>query len=84
MGWDEILSEQIGVDQMEKQKWEYRANTFRGDEGDIEHDEQYEEWLAEVGEDGWELVSVTEGIWIDPEIPDVAQMRRSFYFKRPK
>ena len=68
---------------MEIQKWEYKVVSNEHQLKDF----HYEHMLNEAGKDGWELVSASESVWIEPHegmSPDTA--RRSimhFYFKRP-
>lgn len=64
-------------------KWEYSVASVN----EMFSDEQYQVWLDEKGEEGWELVNVTESTWhtefstefmVDPNV------NVTFYFKRPK
>ncbi|MDE2802704.1 MAG: DUF4177 domain-containing protein [Chloroflexota bacterium] len=69
-------------------RWEYRVIDL-GDEVDDDADRTagYQDVLNEMGEDGWELVAVTETEYIDETDPDEAGIPSGTtvaYLKRQK
>ena len=69
-------------------RWEYRVIDLGADvEDNPDRVSEYEDVLNEMGEDGWELVAVTETEYIDETDPDEAGIPSGTtvaYLKREK
>ena len=51
-------------------KWEYRVIEFEDEEVNADRSVAYEEVLNALGDEGWELVTVTETEYVDTFDPD--------------
>ena len=68
-------------------KWEYKVIEFEDEEEGADRSIAYEAVLNDLGEEGWELVSVTETEYIDaydPDEPGIASGATVAYLKREK
>ena len=68
-------------------KWEYRVIEFEDEEADQDRTVAYEAVLNALGDEGWELVSVTETEYVDALDPDdegIASGATVAYLKREK
>ena len=68
-------------------KWEYRVIEFEDEEVNADRSVAYEEVLNALGDEGWELVTVTETEYVDTFDPDdegVASGATVAYLKRER
>ena len=68
-------------------KWEYRVIEVEDEEVNADRSVAYEEVLNALGDEGWELVTVTETEYVDTFDPDddgVASGATVAYLKREK
>ena len=68
-------------------KWEYRVIEFEDEDENSDRTVSYEEVLNALGNEGWELVSVTETEYVDsfdPDEPGIASGATVAYLKREK
>jgi len=68
-------------------KWEYRVIEFEDEEENSDRTVSYEEVLNALGNEGWELVSVTETEYVDSFDPDesgIASGATVAYLKRER